>query len=147
MLKRLLTSDVIQFHSHVKNWQEAIRFASSPLLSNGSITENYIEAMIQNVHKFGAYIVLMPKIAMPHARPEDGVKKVGMSLLVMENAVPFDGDKEANVFFVLAANDSDAHLQLLTELSTLLSQPQFVEQLVSVKNYDEFVHLLQEETK
>ncbi len=36
--------------------------------------------MIANVNKFGTYIVIAPKVAMPHSRPEDGVNKNCVSM-------------------------------------------------------------------
>lgn len=43
----------------------------------GIIEESYVQAMIQNVLDNGNYIILLPLVAMPHARPEFGSKGSG----------------------------------------------------------------------
>jgi mannitol/fructose-specific phosphotransferase system IIA component (Ntr-type) len=79
---------------------------------------------------------------MPHARPENGVNKLGLSLLIIEKSVKFDGGKFANVFLVLAAPDQESHLTLLSELSTVLSSHAKVDSLVLAKSYQEILAIL-----
>lgn len=142
MLLTRLPQEMVQFIAEVKNWEEAIRVASKPLLEKGSIEEQYIEVMINNVREFGPYIVLMPKVAMPHARPEFGVNEMGISLMITEKSVPFEaGDKSANIFFVLAANDSSSHLTLLQEISDFLSNEDRVNALLAAKSYEDLVNI------
>ena len=62
----------VQTAEKAEDWKEAIRMAASPLLENGSIRASYIDAMIHNVEVNGPYIVIMPDVAMPHSRVEDG---------------------------------------------------------------------------
>lgn len=142
MLSTRLTNDMVQFIPELKDWEKAIRVASKPLLDKGHIKESYVEAMIRNVKEFGPYIVLMPNVAMPHARPEDGVKKLGISLMITEKSVSFEQDKTANIFFVLAANDASSHLTLLTEISEFLSNEEKVNELLSAKSYDDILKIV-----
>lgn len=44
------------------------------------LRKNNIDAMIQKVESFGPFIHICPDVALPHARPEDGVNQLGMSL-------------------------------------------------------------------
>ncbi|MGV2488143.1 UNVERIFIED_CONTAM: transcription antiterminator, partial [Bacillus mycoides] len=108
MLNELLTREFIELENHVETWEEAIRVASEPLLQSGHISEEYISEMIANVKKLGPYIVIAPKIAIPHARPEAGVKKLGMSLLQLKEGVLFSEKQEhaVNLIIVLAAIDN-----------------------------------------
>lgn len=147
MLQNYLLAQMVQFREEVHDWEEAIRAASEPLLKNDSIKNEYIQQMIENVKSHGPYIVILPRFAMPHSRPEDGVNKLGLSFLKVEKGVEFPGGKIANVFLVLAAPDSDSHLALLSELSTILSNEEKVNALVSAKNYQDILLILQEESK
>jgi mannitol operon transcriptional antiterminator len=121
-LKELLTSEQIQF-ARARDWREAIRLAAEPLLRKGWIDEGYVRAMIRNVEELGPYIVVAPLVAIPHAKPEQGVRRLGMSLLRLENSVSFSGDgkHEASLIIVLAAVDQESHLKALSELNGLLS--------------------------
>ena len=57
--------------------------AAQPLLKNGSVTKQYVEAMVQSVLDAGPYIVLMPGFALAHARSEDGVCRLGLSAMTL----------------------------------------------------------------
>ena len=142
MLQNYITEDMVQFVTNVRDWEEAIYTASKPLLEKGFVEERYVQAMVENVKKFGPYIVLMPKVAMPHARPEDGVKRAGISVMITKESVWFDEGKLVNLFFVLAANDASSHLSLLTKISELLSDEEKVEALLAAKSYQHILPLL-----
>ncbi|HYK72229.1 MAG TPA: PTS sugar transporter subunit IIA, partial [Pseudoneobacillus sp.] len=119
----ILNENYIQVAERVVGWREAIQLAAEPLRTNGYITEDYILAMINTLIKMGPYIVVSPKVAIPHARPEDGVNKLGMSLLKLQRSVPFTdkGTHEVNLIIVLAAIDGDTHLKALSQLTNMLS--------------------------
>ncbi|GAA0370444.1 PTS sugar transporter subunit IIA [Bacillus horti] len=132
MLDQLLQEEFIQLKGHVLDWKDAIRVAAQPLLDNGAIEAEYVQAMIRSVEELGPYIVIAPKIALPHARPEQGVKRMGMSLLTLKEAVPFSEKKEHEVqlIVVLAAVDDKSHLKALSQLSMLLSEGDNTDKLI-----------------
>ncbi|MBY6052595.1 BglG family transcription antiterminator [Cytobacillus firmus] len=131
MLNEVLTADKIQFADSAASWQEALQMASQPLLADQSISQNYIDAMIENVKEMGPYIVIAPGIALPHARPEAGVNKLGMSFLQLKENCAFSEKPEHQVrlFFVLAAIDNETHLKALSQLSKMLSDSDNLEKL------------------
>ena len=65
-------------------WQEAIDFSMVSLLDKNYISENYIQAIKDSTINNGPYYILAPGVAMPHARPECGALKTGMSLTLLE---------------------------------------------------------------
>lgn len=144
-LKDLLTKDFIQVKKEVKDWKEAIRVGAEPLLSHNYITEDYIDAMIRIITKLGPYIVVAPKVAIPHAKPEDGVKKLGMSLLCLENNVSFSKSErhEVQIIVVLAATDGETHLKALSELTTLLSNPKTLKAIINQPSVEEIFELIE----
>ena len=144
MLNELLTREFIELENHVETWEEAIRVASEPLLQSGHISEEYISEMIANVKKLGPYIVIAPKIAIPHARPEAGVKKLGMSLLQLKEGVLFSEKQEhaVNLIIVLAAIDNETHLKALAQLSEMLSEPTNIEMLMHSNSKDKMLEMI-----
>lgn len=122
MLTKILPKEHLQHLSSVKSWEDAIRITSLPLLQKGLIEEIYIENMIKNVYSHGPYIVLNDYFALPHAQPGVGVNEVGMALLTLDQPVDLEG-KPVKIFLVLAAIDSESHLEALTEISSLLMDP------------------------
>ncbi|MED1468440.1 PTS sugar transporter subunit IIA [Bacillus salipaludis] len=140
----LLTEKTVQVRPRVGDWVEAIRMASNPLVADGSVTGGYVQSMIDNVKSLGPYIVIVPQIAIPHARPEQGVKKLAMSMLCLENPVSFSEKEEHQVrlVIVLAAIDHKQHLQALSELVTLLADEDKVVQIMSASTSEEVLSVV-----
>ncbi|MBO0441870.1 BglG family transcription antiterminator [Candidatus Enterococcus ikei] len=146
MLSELLTTDMIQLTDKKLNWEEAIAYAAQPLKTQGKITEDYIEAMIQKVKDYGAFIHIGKGIALPHARPEDGVKQLGMSLLKIEEPVLLldDPKHEITIFICLAAVDNEMHLKALASLTKILSNKENLEKLLAANDQETIIQLLKE---
>ncbi|MDE4542765.1 BglG family transcription antiterminator [Thermoanaerobacterium sp. R66] len=132
LLKDLLTEKTIKLNVEVKDWEEAVRIGGELLEKEGAIEHRYIDAMIDSVKEIGPYIVIAPGIAMPHARPESGAKKIGMSLITLKNPVNF-GNKEndpVKIVVCLCAVDHSSHLKALSELVELLGDDEKVEYML-----------------
>lgn len=121
MLMELLPLDHIRHEERAGGWEEAIRIASVPLLEEGVIEESYVDRMIASVKTHGPYIILADYFALPHAAPGEGVNKLGMALLVLDEAVDLIGNP-VKLFLVLAAVDNTSHLEALAEVSELLME-------------------------
>jgi len=133
LLTELLHRETIQITNEVANWQDAIRFAASPLLQQNKIEKRYIQAMIDSIEQHGPYVVLTPKVAIPHARPSDGVNELSMSLLVLQKPVYFGLDKAVYVIIILAATDHSTHLQALVDLTQVLQEPSQIDNIIGCK--------------
>ncbi|MFT4413763.1 BglG family transcription antiterminator [Fredinandcohnia humi] len=144
-LHQLLTKEYIQIKKDVKDWKEAIRVGAMPLLEKGNITEEYVQSMINTILQLGPYIVVAPKVAIPHAKPENGVKKLGMSLLCLEEGVKFSQSKrhEVNLLIVLAAIDGETHLKALSQLTTMFSEPTNVNKLVHAQSIETILQTIE----
>ncbi|HAQ6432424.1 TPA: BglG family transcription antiterminator [Enterococcus faecium] len=144
MLSELLTEEMIQLSDQPKNWQEAITFAAQPLLSENKIEESYIKAMIERVEQYGAFIHIGYHIALPHARPEDGVNEVGMSLLKLQQPVDLldNPAHPISLFICLAAIDNEAHLRALANLTKLLSNKQNLQDLLHASTKEEILAII-----
>lgn len=147
MLTDLLTKEKIRFTNKELSWQDAIELAAQPLLDKHEIEERYIKAIIDKVEAFGPYIDLGLGIALPHARPEEGVKKLGMSFLRCEHPVKLMDDvkHEIKLFIVLAAIDNETHLRALSTLTKILSNKERLSQLLAATNAAEVEQILLEE--
>lgn len=141
MLREFL-KERIMLKDSVADWKEAIRMAAKPLLEEGAIEERYLTAMIQNVIVNGSYIVIIPGFAMPHARPETGVLKNGLSFLGLKEPVLFPEEKEVRIMIVLAACDSEWHLDLMGELSEVLMDDEIMEQLFQANTKEAVLNIL-----
>lgn len=141
MLSEYLKDNII-FLDEVSSWEESIKVAADPLLKKGYITSKYIQDMIENVNINGPYIVIVPGIAMPHAKNKGGVIKTGISFLKLKKSVLYPEGKEVNILFVLAAEDSSGHLELISDLSSLLIDEEIMSQFKNANNEEEIINLI-----
>ncbi len=140
MLKEILRDNITIIDKEV-DWVEAIKKGSIPLLNRKYIKESYVEAMINNINKLGSYIVLADKVAMPHSRPEDGVNKTSMALVKL-NKVSKLKDKDVDLYFILASQDSNSHIELIEALTELLSDEEKLDLIRNCKDSNEIMSLL-----
>lgn len=146
-LTDLLKEELIQQVDSVRTWQDAVGLAAQPLLAHGYIEESYIQAMIASINETGPYIVLAPKVAVPHASPDAGVHQLGISLLQVKEPVDFseddDDDKKVQLIFVLAAVDSTAHLRALQELALILDDEEAIDSLIAASDPREILAIIE----
>ncbi|MCM3281833.1 PTS sugar transporter subunit IIA [Exiguobacterium sp. MER 193] len=146
MLRDLLTEETIHVTADTLPWEEAVRLAARPLLETKRIEPGYVDAVIENIHANGAYMVLRDDFALPHARPSEQVNELSMSLLVLRESIPFSNEEvPVNVIVFLAAVDTDSHLHALSELIELLSDNPTFDAISQAKTPDEILSIFQEE--
>ena len=84
-------------------------------------------------------------IAIPHAK-NAGVKQPGLAAMTVPNGVDYDSldGQPSNLFFMIAAPEKggDVHLEVLSRLSTILMDEQFRKDLLTAKNKDEFLSII-----
>ncbi len=130
----------------IENWENAIKLAAKPLLLDNSITENYVRAMVNNVKKFGAYIVINDVLALAHSRPEDGVNRNCLSLLKINEGVVFDEALGSRVYliFVLGAVNNSSHMDILLKLMEIIDNKSLIKKLTEAVSINEITELLEE---
>lgn len=84
-------------------------------------------------------------IALPHAKSA-GVSHPALASMIVPKGVEFESfdDEPAFLFFMIAApqNASNAHLDVLARLSTLLMDLQFRDELLAAKSVDEYLEII-----
>ncbi|MBS7578172.1 MULTISPECIES: PTS sugar transporter subunit IIA [unclassified Enterococcus] len=141
--ENFLNEQFIHFVPSIDSWEQAIEKVAKPLLEAEIIEARYVDAMIRIVAEMGSYIVIVPKVAMPHARPEDGALGIGISILKIAQPVCFDSNKKVNIIICLATDDNQRHLSLLQEVSLLFDDDSKVDSLIATNNVIDFVKLAQ----
>lgn len=144
MLIEVLNEDLIETNAEMKTRDEAVRESGRLLCSQGFAEERYIDAMIQNVKENGTYIVIAPGIAMPHARPECGANKIGISLMTLKEPVVFGHKVNDPVKIVigLCAVDHQTHLTALSELVEILNDKEKIELILKAGSPKEIMDVV-----
>ena len=123
MLKEsLIENNSIKLNQTAANWEEAIKIGTDLLVVSGAIEPRYYENIISKIKEMGPYIVLAPGLAMPHARPEEGVIRTAFGLTTLAQPVDFDGE-QISVLVTLAGSDSDTHMEGIMEITQIFDDP------------------------
>lgn len=143
MLKYFYDNGLIQFCTDTPdNWQDAIILSCQTLLEKGIITQQYIDEIVECVQKYGPYIVIVPGVAMPHSSEDSqGVLGTAISFTKMSQDVVFEGnnaEKNARLFFTLAAKNSEEHVENISNLSEMLMTDGVIEALMDVENMEDY---------
>jgi len=138
MITTWLPAENIQIVDSVSDWKQAIRLSAQPLLAKETITEEYIEAIFNSHQELGPYYVLAPGLAMPHARPEQGAIKNGLSLLHIKQGVSFNAEENDPIYVVimLCALSGDEHINMITALAEIFSDDERLSALLKASTME-----------
>ncbi|AUU84228.1 MULTISPECIES: PTS sugar transporter subunit IIA [Leclercia] len=138
MITTWLPVENIQIVDSVSDWKQAIRLSAQPLLAKETITEEYVEAIFKSHQELGPYYVLAPGLAMPHARPEQGAIKNGLSLLHIKQGVSFNADENDPIYVVimLCALSGDEHINMITALAEIFSNDERLSALLKASTLE-----------
>ena len=133
-----------QFTSDCLSWRSAVHLACRPLEEQGKITGGYARAIISATEQDGPWYILSPAFALPHARPEAGVlsRNSALSLLCCSEAVDFPEHPGIRLIVVLAAADSEQHIQTIQRLVCWLDEGERLQRYSTVQNRAQFIALL-----
>ncbi len=120
------------------------RAGHRPLLANGTIDPSYVAVLYRSHEELGPYYVLGPGLAMPHARPEDGVNRLGLALTVLKEGVNFgsEGNDPVRLLVTLAASDSDSHVETIAQLAELFMNEEDVAAIMAATSKDDILRIL-----
>ncbi|EPZ41815.1 BglG family transcription antiterminator [Alicyclobacillus acidoterrestris] len=135
----LLTAGSIRVKCLAHSRDEVVHLAGELLVETGGAEKRYVDAMKQSIAKNGPYMVIVPGVALLHARPEDGVQQVCMSLVTLEEAIPFghpDNDP-VDIAIAFGAVDQHQHLEAMADLMRLLADEESMRTLRAARTVDE----------
>lgn len=142
MLKDLLRQEDVRILQDARDWRDAVNQSMQTLLDREFITPGYIDTIIRLTDEVGAYYLLLPELALLHARPTDGVNRSGMSLTLLRNPVTFPGKKTPTPLLIgLAAQDTSGHLDALAELGTLLNKDENLQKMIHAETEQELYRI------
>lgn len=88
-------------------------------------------------------------IAIPHAK-STAVKAPSLAAMTVPSGVDYEAldEEPSNLLFMIAApNDGDVHLEVLSRLMTILMDEDFRAKLITAKNKDEFLKIIDDMEK
>ncbi|MCR4782630.1 MAG: fructose-specific PTS transporter subunit EIIC [Lachnospiraceae bacterium] len=141
----LLQVQSIELNGHATSKEDAINKMVDLMVKQGNIgdAETYKKGVF--AREAEGTTGVGDGIAIPHCK-SDAVKKPGLAAMVLPDGVDFeamDGEKVNLIFLIAAPNTEDnVHLEVLSNLSTLLMRPEFVAALKAAKTPEEFLTVI-----
>ena len=136
----LIDNDSIRLGLEANDWKEAVKVAVDPLIESGAILPEYYDAIIESTEEYGPYYILMPGMAMPHARPE-----AAFSLITLQNPVVFSDGKEVSVLLALAATSSKIHTSVaIPQIIALFELEDSIARLQACQTKEDVLAMIEE---
>lgn len=141
----LISEKSIELNGSVSNKRQALDKMIDLMVASGNVVD-------AAKYKAGVYARedesttgIGEGIAIPHAK-SDGVKAPGIAAMIVKNGVDFEAldDEPVHVIFLIAAPNTkdNVHLEVLSKLSVLLMDEQFIENLKKAQNKKEFLNII-----
>ena len=142
-LTELLAEQSINLSAEAKDRDDAIRQAGNALLAAGAIDASYIDAMLERENSVSTFVG--EGVAIPHGTlaGKDAVKNDALVLLRFPDGVDWDGN-EVKVAIGIAAK-GNGHIALLSQLATVLLEPEKAEALRNATTKEQVYELLASE--
>lgn len=112
-----------------QDWKDAIRLSVEPLIADRLADPCYLDGIYKNLAQNGDYIIIAPGVAIPHARPENGARGTGFSMIKLNKPVTFSEGENVTLLVALVASGSDAHVDMLSELSDIFLDDDLMERI------------------
>lgn len=141
----LLSASSIDLNAKPLNKKEAIEQAVKLMAASGNITD--IEAYTKQViaREEESTTGVGEGIAIPHGKCS-AVNRPGLAAMIIRDGVDYDSldGEPVNVLFLIAAPDSEdnVHLDVLSKLSVLLMDEEFIRKLKAAKDIGEFLEVI-----
>jgi PTS system ascorbate-specific IIA component len=136
MLAELIQEETVLPGLEARDWEDAVRKAADPLVANGSVSSDYVDDIVDGARECGPYFVLVPHVAIPHARPERGARRPALGVALLGEPVEFGSmaNDPVKYIFTLSMPSTDGHIEALRGLVECLSQPGFYRRLDAARD-------------
>ena len=141
----LLDVRSIELNGSATNKEDVLKKMVSLMVKSGKINDEqkYLNGVFKREEESTTGVG--EGIAIPHCK-SDAVDRPGLAAMIVPDGVEFDSldGQPVNVIFLIAAPDTkdNVHLDVLSKLSMLLMDEEFINSLKAAKNVDEFLKVI-----
>lgn len=138
----ILKEDRIGLKKEFSDWKECIKECGWLLEKNGCISNEYTLNVIEAVESYGSYMVITPKVVLPHAKNDRGVFKTSLCLISLKKEIVFPSGKAIDLVIFFSSKDKIEHLSAMKTLVELLSEYNFKEKIKEFKTKKEVIEYI-----
>ncbi len=126
------------------NWRESIIKTSQPLLKIKSLSQQYVQQMINEIENYGPYNFITEGVVLAHAKPIEGETKIDFGISIIKEGVDFGQGKIAYVVMVLSVDSTEDHLNILRDILAVFGVQENVEILKQLDTKESVLSFFQE---
>lgn len=141
--------DLIALNLEVKNKEEVIKELGKRMFEKGYVKHTYIDAVLEREKTLPTGLDIGEIcVAIPHTDSKH-VNESNVALAVLKNSVDFNNMIEPSkkvqvrVVFLLAINDPDSQVSLLSKLMSVFQNVNLLKQIRNSSNIEEVAKLLE----
>ena len=138
-----LTTEKIVISDEQMNWMDAVYFAGETLIRDGSILEKYLDAIISQTTYYGTYMFINNEIMLAHAKPQDGVNRLDLSLTIFKKPIYFAENRNAKIILMLSAEDNERHLGIMNDIWKMAQNEKGIDALANADTPEDVINILQ----
>ena len=145
ILQKIVERGHYKFVDRVDSWQEAVKLSTESLVKTGYVSENYYKQIVDCIEKYGPYVVFEHYVAMPHSQEgAEGALKTAVGFMRVKEDVDFGKDEEgeqkiARLFFTLATNDPNEHLDNMNQLMEIFCDEPLLDALMEAETPEDIL--------
>ena len=145
VLQTIVEKKHYKFVDRLDSWQQGVQLSTESLVADGSVDPDYYEQIVRCIEKYGPYVVFDHYVAMPHSQENaSGVHKTGIGFMRVKEAVSFGKDEDgeeklAKLFFTLAANNPEEHLNNIQQLAALFCNEELLDALMAANTPEDIL--------
>lgn len=139
-LADLLAETSISLHATATDRDDAVRQAGAALIATGAVDQAYVEAMLEREKTVSTFVG--EGVAIPHGTlaVKESVAKDALVFLRFPDGVDWDGNDVTIVIGIAAKGNG--HIALLSQLATVLMDPDTAEALRNATDVSQVYELL-----
>lgn len=123
---------------------EAIAMVNQPLFNDQITALQYADDIIDLIKNNGPYMMLNQNILLAHGKTNNHVLGTGFSILILEKPISLDHNNYLiDIIICFATINESAHLQGLSDLLKIVTNPTNVNQLRHSKNKQDILAILE----
>jgi mannitol/fructose-specific phosphotransferase system IIA component (Ntr-type) len=87
-------------------------------------------------------LFLTKGLVLSHAKPEDGVNHLDVSMTVFREPVQFLDSYQAKIIITLAVEDQEKHLRILKEIMEVFEDEKRIDSIASIRRTEDILDYL-----
>ena len=132
----------IQIFENKLDWEQALILSCQPLLKEGSITQDYIDAILYDQKERQLYMFLCDGLVLAHSNPQNGVNQIDVALSTFKEPITFMNGRKAQIIIAICATDQTKHIKILNDIIEIFSKKKSLDAIVSMNQKDEIYNYI-----